>query len=497
MCHSADRLLFTNSYWTIDGGNHYIYYDPVEISFMSTLRQNDFSEEWTILMSNIPNVVITTTTGNENILDFNLSSGSEFVISFISSMQNGIVEIEEDVSSSSSSESSSFSSSESSVIGSSSSISSNSLSSVSGSLSSSSSSTSSFSTIDVVWDKYDNTIPNASNTISTNGRLARGVSGGDSGGVISPCVIKDGLIYKMWYSDAGETGIFYATSTDGLNWTKYNNASETSSDNVGHDGRIPLGQSGGDVEGVASPSVIKDGHIYKMWYSGYYDASSRWRIYYAYSYDGLTWIKYDNSIPGNSNVTGTNGRIPRGTSGGDSRGAKYPCVIKDGSLYRMWYSGEEGSNDNYRIYYAYSYDGLTWTKYDNSIPASSNKNCTNGRIAKGSGSGRGDSSEVYAPCVVKDGSLYKMWYSGYGYDSSRRIYCAISYDGFTWNKYDNTIPSGSDSYGTKGRIPTGTTNSGIGDRTHAHRCSVIIDNNIYKAWYTGYYSSYDIYCAEG
>jgi hypothetical protein len=127
-------------------------------------------------MTNIPNAVIETTTEENSVFDFNLSSGSEFVVSFISSMQNGIVEIEEDISSSSSSESS--------YIG-------TSLSSDSSNISTDSSSTSS-EYFDLIWTKYDNTIPSASDTICNNGKLARGISGGDSAGVISPCVIKDG-----------------------------------------------------------------------------------------------------------------------------------------------------------------------------------------------------------------------------------------------------------------------------------------------------------------
>jgi hypothetical protein len=54
-----------------------------------------------------------------------------------------------------------------------------------------------------------------------------------------------------------------------------------------------------------------------MWYTG--EDGSNWRIYYATSGDGLTWTKYDNNIPSNSDTTSTNGRIPLGTSGIRSR----------------------------------------------------------------------------------------------------------------------------------------------------------------------------------
>lgn len=94
-CYSSERLLTSNAYWTIDGGNHYVFYNDAEISFMSTLRQADFSEDWTILMTNIPYIVTTTTTTSpDEILDFDRNSGSEFGISFIGAMQNGIVTLD-------------------------------------------------------------------------------------------------------------------------------------------------------------------------------------------------------------------------------------------------------------------------------------------------------------------------------------------------------------------------------------------------------------------
>ncbi|MCM8786861.1 MAG: hypothetical protein NC935_02275, partial [Candidatus Omnitrophica bacterium] len=79
----------------------------------------------------------------------------------------------------------------------------------------------------------------------------------------------------------------------------------------------------------------------------------------------LEFKKYDNTVPANSDTTSTNGRIPLGTSGkGDSYHVSTPSVIKDGDTYKMWYGGSDGTN--WRIYYATSSDGLTWTKYDNS-----------------------------------------------------------------------------------------------------------------------------------
>jgi len=111
-CYSSERPLTENAYWTIDGGNHYVFYNPAEISFMSTLRQSDFSASWDILMTNIQNfVTTTTTTAPDTILDFDQHSGSEFAVSFISSMQDGVAFLEPEGSSTSSSSTESTSSS--------------------------------------------------------------------------------------------------------------------------------------------------------------------------------------------------------------------------------------------------------------------------------------------------------------------------------------------------------------------------------------------------
>jgi hypothetical protein len=114
-CFSSERLLLSGAYWTIDGGNHYLFDSEAEISFMSTLRQSDFSVDWTILMTNVPNIVTTTTTTvpNESVV-FDQNSASEFHISYLISMQNGVVMLDTTEYGMSSSSSSSDSSSSSS-----------------------------------------------------------------------------------------------------------------------------------------------------------------------------------------------------------------------------------------------------------------------------------------------------------------------------------------------------------------------------------------------
>ncbi len=346
--------------------------------------------------------------------------------------------------------------------------------------------------------KYNNAIPANSDTSSTDGRIPLGTSGkGDDGHTLpSPSVIKDGTTYKIWYTgyDGTNYRIFYATSPDGgLTWTKYDNTIPANSDGSSTNGRIPLGTTGkGDDAHSASGSVIKDGSTYKMWYGGH--DGTNWRIYYATSTDGLTWTKYDNTVPSASDTSSTNGRIPLGSAEkGDSAHTYNSAVIKDGSTYKMWYAGHDGSA--WRIFYATSPDGLTWTKYDNTIPAASDTSSTNGRIPLGT-DGKGDDYYTYHPCVIKDGSIYRMWYTGCDGPTAPniRIYYATSPDGLVWTKYDNTVPTASDTTSTNGRIPLGT--AGKGDDNGVCMPAAIKDGSTYKIWYSAHDgSNYRIYYA--
>ena len=99
---------------------------------------------------------------------------------------------------------------------------------------------------------------------------------------------------------------------------------------------------------IRSASVLYDQaeSIYKMWYSGDDNSSPpRARIGYATSPDGITWTPHpDNPV------------IDLGPSGSfDDWHAYYPDVIKDGSTYKMWYTGD--SYGRHYLGFATSPDG--------------------------------------------------------------------------------------------------------------------------------------------
>jgi hypothetical protein len=72
----------------------------------------------------------------------------------------------------------------------------------------------------------------------------------------------------------------------------------------------------------------------------------------------------------------------------------------------MWYGGHNGSND--RIIYCTSANGTDWSNHEMVID-------------KGDGGTYG-TSHANAPTVIKDGSTYKMWYTGSNGSIWRIIY---------------------------------------------------------------------------
>jgi hypothetical protein len=114
-----------------------------------------------------------------------------------------------------------------------------------------------------------------------------------------------------------------------------------------------LGRSRLDPFLTASPSILVEGGVWRMWYvsSTGWTTGTRvepdYNIRYAESTDGIDWrptgrVCIDYSYPGEYAIA-------------------RPHVMKDGATYRMWYSHR---GDAYRIGYAESADGLEWDRKD-------------------------------------------------------------------------------------------------------------------------------------
>lgn len=123
--------------------------------------------------------------------------------------------------------------------------------------------------------------------------LEPGTTDGDIQAVADPSVLKIGGIYHMWYTTGmkgpPEVVISYATSPDGIHWTKYRGNPVL---------RPTAGWEKGNswiVSTVAQPSVLWDGRRFEMWYASFLNfggADHRTAGYgYAVSTDGIQWTK--------------------------------------------------------------------------------------------------------------------------------------------------------------------------------------------------------------
>ncbi len=138
--------------------------------------------------------------------------------------------------------------------------------------------------------------------------------------LITEAVLKVNNTYYLYYTSAPEydyykTVINLATSTDGINWTKY----------AGN----PVMAPGFSWEGtgVFYPSVIYDQNKFLM----VYENSSRSKFGTAVSEDGKNWTK-KSETPAFSNYTTLKKYIQ----------IDYPCLIKTGSGYSVYNSASPG-----------------------------------------------------------------------------------------------------------------------------------------------------------
>ncbi len=232
--------------------------------------------------------------------------------------------------------------------------------------------------------------PGMSNGKTWNNYQSTSLSAGD------PCVIKEDSVYKMWMTQG--TNITYCTSSDGITWSTPKTVLGTNN-LLGYDSNL-----------VYTPSVIKDGSIYKMWYSG--NNGVNVRILYCDSGDGISWSNFKLAVD-----FGSQGVY-------DPNYAFNPCVIKEGSVYKMWYAGVNTTPtpNEYRIIYCESSDGITWSNFKLAIDLGSQ--------------GVYDTVICSTPNVIKESGIYKMWYGADNTDFTNTLvlYCE-SYDGINWMNF--------------------------------------------------------------
>lgn len=156
--------------------------------------------------------------------------------------------------------------------------------------------------------------------------------------VSAPMVLKEGDGFRMWYiaftSWKDYNGrlepiyvVKHAVSADGIDWKC--------------DRHVCI-DSAYEGEAIGRPWVMRDGDIYRMWFStrgleDYRTPNGRhYMIGYAESRDGINWIRKDAGIT-------------TSTEGWDSEMIEYASVTKDGDKYYMLYNGNSFGKDGFGL----------------------------------------------------------------------------------------------------------------------------------------------------
>ena len=222
----------------------------------------------------------------------------------------------------------------------------------------------------------------------------------------------------------GNSVIGYATSQDAIEWTHYADNPVLRADDVSY----------ADMIMASSVHVETDG-TWVLYFLIWDTAEVPGAIGRAMASDPTGPWAVDDAPVLTHGIDGT----------WDSAQVTQPSVLinDDGDGYTMYYTGVDASGIN-RVGMATSFDGISWTKYDNAFTTAPLYAESDPILQPGS-EGDWDASGVSRGRVVKSEDGYVMIFrtpaSGSGF-----IYgIAISHDGIEWHKYsENPILSGQD-----------------------------------------------------
>lgn len=191
----------------------------------------------------------------------------------------------------------------------------------------------------------------------------------DSYAVYSGPVIEENGIYKMYYVGVSnyqyDTYIGLALSFDGINWMK-------------HPSPIIIEPG----KRIAANSIFKINDEYILYYSYTYQGTLR-GISVSKSKDGVTWQKIKDDI------------LPV-TQSWESPGTHSPSIIYENNIYYMVY----GTISHNAFGFAYSKDGLNWTKSERNpcyIPSQTYNNWT---------------QQLRYPHILKINNNFRLYYTG-------------------------------------------------------------------------------------
>ena len=142
-----------------------------------------------------------------------------------------------------------------------------------------------------------------------------------------PFVLSDHDRFRMWYVggsrwvEIGSTpmpiyDLRYLESEDGIHWPDQ--------------GRVILSITEQDEHGFGRPYVIRDGDLYRMFYSIRKRSLRQYCMGYAESKDGFHWIRHDDLVG-----------LTVSPEGWDSKAVEYAAVLKIGERILMFYNGND------------------------------------------------------------------------------------------------------------------------------------------------------------
>ena len=240
---------------------------------------------------------------------------------------------------------------------------------------------------------------------------------------------------------------------------------------------------GWQARGVFHPFVLHDARkaAYTMYYSGKGSVqigdslSDTWATGMVTSKNGRDWQFPDDYEPVLLPRRFLEGDVvdrDASSSVFDSLFAFGACVLREGSAFRMWYTGWNGDTStpdaegraqrlHFRIGLASSRDGLSWKKQPGEAGG--------GAVLGLGGRGQPDAESASHPSVLAEAGGYRMWYEC---DDGRlrRICAARSADGLAWTTQGVVLDPGG---------------SGAADERGVGNPLVIRRKARYELWYQG------------
>lgn len=211
----------------------------------------------------------------------------------------------------------------------------------------------------------------------------------DDAGVTLGSVVKDGDRRLLYYTGWNLTLSVPFNNSIGV--------AELHDDDSMHrlgDGPI-MTRTLGEPYSCASPFVLKEGGVFKMWYASMdswkdtpFGPRHFYNIKFAHSLDGISWNRSE--------------KVAIDYETEDEFAFGRPFVLREDGIYKMWYSYR---GDSYRIGYAESSNGEDWVRKDGLVGISASK--------KG-----WDSEMVEYPFLFDCDEGRFMLYNGNGYGKS-------------------------------------------------------------------------------